>query len=121
MNFDMPKAVFCGLALIAAAIYFGPGSSPADAHARAQREVSIAWANKTQEWREETERWIRETKRWIYRMDTEYKAEQDAAQDVVLAKSGAVASQLSQIQTDLDSLRSSLRRTQKVLEIIERR
>jgi len=31
MNFDMPKAVFCGLALIAAAIYFGPGSAPASA------------------------------------------------------------------------------------------
>jgi len=30
MNFDMPKAVFCGLALIAAAIYFGPGSVPAE-------------------------------------------------------------------------------------------
>ncbi|MEE2662076.1 MAG: hypothetical protein VYB39_03530 [Pseudomonadota bacterium] len=33
MNFDMPKAVFCGLALIAAAIYFGPGSVPATAQA----------------------------------------------------------------------------------------
>ena len=31
MNFDMPKAVFCGLALIAAAIFFGPGSVPAEA------------------------------------------------------------------------------------------
>jgi hypothetical protein len=31
MNFDMPKAVFCGLALIAAAIFFGPGSVPASA------------------------------------------------------------------------------------------
>ena len=31
MNFDMPKAVFCGLALIAAAIFFGPGSDPATA------------------------------------------------------------------------------------------
>lgn len=31
MNFDMPKAVFCGLALIATAIYFGPGSAPATA------------------------------------------------------------------------------------------
>ena len=31
MNFDMPKAVFCGLALIAAAIFFGPGSTPATA------------------------------------------------------------------------------------------
>jgi hypothetical protein len=31
MTFDMPKAVFCGLALIAAAIFFGPGSVPATA------------------------------------------------------------------------------------------
>ena len=31
MKFDMPKAVFCGLALIAAAIFFGPGSVPATA------------------------------------------------------------------------------------------
>ena len=31
MNFDMPKAVFCGLALIAAAIYFGHGAKPTQA------------------------------------------------------------------------------------------
>ncbi len=31
MNFDMPKALFCGLALIAAAICFGPGSVSANA------------------------------------------------------------------------------------------
>ena len=31
MNFDMPKAVFCGLALIAAAIYFGHGAKPTHA------------------------------------------------------------------------------------------
>ena len=31
MKFDMPKALFCGLALIAAAIYFGPGSDDATA------------------------------------------------------------------------------------------
>ena len=31
MKFDMPKAVFCGLALIAAAIFFGPGSHVATA------------------------------------------------------------------------------------------
>ena len=31
MKFDMPKALFSGLALIAAAIYFGPGSQPVDA------------------------------------------------------------------------------------------
>jgi len=29
MKFDMLKAVFCGLALIAAVIFFGPGSVPA--------------------------------------------------------------------------------------------
>ena len=28
MKFNMPMAVFGGLALIAAAIYFGPGSKP---------------------------------------------------------------------------------------------
>ena len=37
MNFDMPKAVFCGLALIAAAIYFGPGSVPAKAYGSVQK------------------------------------------------------------------------------------
>ncbi len=37
MNFDMPKAVFCGLALIAAAIYFGPGSVPAEAQGGVQK------------------------------------------------------------------------------------
>ena len=37
MNFDMPKAVFCGLALIAAAIFFGPGSVPATAQGGIQR------------------------------------------------------------------------------------
>ena len=31
MKLDMPKAVFCGLALIAAAIYFGPGAVPVGA------------------------------------------------------------------------------------------
>jgi hypothetical protein len=31
MNFDMPKAVFCGLALIATAIYFGHGATPSQA------------------------------------------------------------------------------------------
>lgn len=31
MNFDMPKAVFCGLALIAAAIFFGHGAKPTHA------------------------------------------------------------------------------------------
>ena len=37
MNFDMPKAVFCGLALIAAAIYFGQGSVPAEAQGGIQK------------------------------------------------------------------------------------
>ena len=37
MNFDMPKAVFCGLALIAAAIFFGPGSTPATAEGGIQK------------------------------------------------------------------------------------
>ena len=37
MNFDMPKAVFCGLALIAAAIFFGPGSAPATAQGGIQK------------------------------------------------------------------------------------
>ena len=30
-KFDMPKAVLCGLALIAAALYFGAGSIPVGA------------------------------------------------------------------------------------------
>ena len=37
MNFDMPKAVFCGLALIAAAIFFGPGSGTATAQSGIQK------------------------------------------------------------------------------------
>ena len=60
MKFDMLRAVFCGLALIAAAIFFGSGSSSAVAHAPGQRAVSIDWANETQEWVEKTKRWIRE-------------------------------------------------------------
>ena len=32
MKFNMPMAVFGGLALIAAAVYFGPGSHSATAH-----------------------------------------------------------------------------------------
>ena len=31
MKFDMSKGVFCGLTLIAATIFFGPGSLPAGA------------------------------------------------------------------------------------------
>ena len=37
MNFDMPKAVFCGLALIAAAIFFGPGSGTGTAQSGIQK------------------------------------------------------------------------------------
>ena len=37
MNFDMPKAVLCGLALIAAAIFFGPGSHVATASGGIQK------------------------------------------------------------------------------------
>ena len=37
MNFNMPTAVFGGLALIAAAIYFGPGSHVATASGGVQK------------------------------------------------------------------------------------
>ena len=37
MKLDMPKAVLCGLALIAAAIYFGPGSHVATASGGVQK------------------------------------------------------------------------------------
>ena len=117
----MPTAVFCGLALIAAAIFFGPGSSPVDAHAPGQQFVSIAWANETQEWVEKTKRWIRETDRWIYSIDTEYKTEQDTAKDIVLAQNSALSGQIIQIETEIESLRRSLERTQKAIEIIDRR
>ena len=43
MNFDMPKAVFCGLALIAAAIFFGPGSVPAEAQRGITRVAICDW------------------------------------------------------------------------------
>ena len=43
MNFDMPKAVFCELALIAAAIFFGPGSVPAKAQGGIQRVAVCNW------------------------------------------------------------------------------
>lgn len=121
MKFDMPTAVFCGLALIAAAIFFGSGSSSAVAHAPGQRAVSIDWADKMQKWREETESWIRATDRWIYRIDTEYKTEQDTAKDIVLAQNSALSGQLIQIETEIESLRRSLERTQKAIEIIDRR
>ena len=39
MNFNMPMAVFGGLALIAAAIYFGPGSHSATAQSGIQKVV----------------------------------------------------------------------------------
>ena len=37
MKLDMPKAVLCGLALIAAAVYFGPGSDNATASGGVQK------------------------------------------------------------------------------------
>ena len=39
MNFNMPMAVFGGLALIAAAIYFGPGSQNATTAGGVQKVV----------------------------------------------------------------------------------
>lgn len=41
MNFNMPMAVFGGLALIAAAIYFGPGSHSATAQSGGVQKVAI--------------------------------------------------------------------------------
>ena len=57
MNFDMPKAVFCGLALIAAAIALGNGSTPSHAafsgdvgrYACANHECSSVIDTKTSE------------------------------------------------------------------------
>ena len=46
MNFDMPKAVFCGLALIAAAIFFGPGSAPAEAQRGITRVAICDWTGR---------------------------------------------------------------------------
>ncbi len=37
MNLEMPIAVFCGLVLIAAAIYFGPRSVPVGASSGVQK------------------------------------------------------------------------------------
>ena len=46
MKFDMPKAVFCGLALIAAAIFFGPGSHVATASGGVQKiAICEKWGN----------------------------------------------------------------------------
>ena len=42
MNFDVPKAVFGGLTLIAAAIYFGPGSVSVDAENKETEVHKIA-------------------------------------------------------------------------------
>ena len=39
MKFNMPMAVFGGLALIAAAIYFGPGSAPVSAASGVQKVI----------------------------------------------------------------------------------
>ena len=41
MHFDMPKSVFCGLALIAAAIFFGPGSVPTSAYGKQADGVEL--------------------------------------------------------------------------------
>ena len=41
MNFNMPMAVFGGLALIAAAIYFGPGSHSATAQSGGVQKMAI--------------------------------------------------------------------------------
>ena len=43
MKFNIPMAVFGGLALIAAAIYFGPGSAPVSAAGGVQK-VSLCSA-----------------------------------------------------------------------------
>ncbi len=43
MNFNMPMAVFGGLALIAAAIYFGPGSHNATASSGVQQVEICNW------------------------------------------------------------------------------
>jgi|DEB0MinimDraft_3_1074331.scaffolds.fasta_scaffold04649_2 hypothetical protein len=45
MNFNMPMAVFGGLALIAAAIYFGPGSHSATAQSGGVQKVALCTAN----------------------------------------------------------------------------
>ena len=49
MTFDMPKAVYCGLALIAAALYFGNGAKPAEANKALNQvhKVSICNENGT--------------------------------------------------------------------------
>ena len=47
MKFNMPMAVFGGLALIAAAIYFGPGSQPVSAAGGVQK---IAICESTGTW-----------------------------------------------------------------------
>ena len=44
MKFNMPMAVFGGLALIAAAIYFGSGSTPVSANGGVQK-IAICDAN----------------------------------------------------------------------------
>ena len=44
MKFNMPMAVFGGLALIAAAIYFGSGSQPVNAAGGVQR-IALCNAN----------------------------------------------------------------------------
>jgi hypothetical protein len=41
MNFNMPMVVFCGLALTAAAIYFGPGSHSATGQSVGATKIAI--------------------------------------------------------------------------------
>ena len=47
MKFNMPMAVFGGLALIAAAIYFGPGSQPVSAAGASDHVQKVVICNKT--------------------------------------------------------------------------
>lgn len=50
MKFDMPRAVFCGLALIAAAIFFGPGSNSVGAHSRSETQNLTEWQTGVGKW-----------------------------------------------------------------------
>ena len=50
MKFDMPRAVFCGLALIAAAIFFGPGSTMVSAHSRSETQNLTEWQTGVGKW-----------------------------------------------------------------------
>lgn len=50
MKSDMPKAVFFGLALIAAAIFFGPGSTMVSAHSRSETQNLTEWRTGVSKW-----------------------------------------------------------------------